>query len=84
VHWLLSVAAKKHPLIGICLFLLNQHLRDLGWNSYRIRNAVSLIRGLYDLRIIADYKSGLTVDKDESLKARRDAHAFCRLLGVIN
>lgn len=50
----------------------------------RLRDLKARIRRLYNERINADYKTGLTVDRLAAMDSRRDAFAVCRELGVID
>ena len=50
----------------------------------RLRDLKAKIRRLYNERINADYRSGLTLGESSARESRRDAHAICQELGVID
>lgn len=61
--------------------LIDRHLAARV-SALRLREIKSMFRRLYNERINADYRSGLTIDKRAALQSRRDAHCVCRVLGL--
>ncbi len=61
--------------------LIQAHLAAL-FSPVKLRALKTTVRRLYDERLNADYRSGLTVDRASALRSLQDAYAVCRALGV--
>ncbi|MFI5381233.1 MAG: HEPN domain-containing protein [Tepidisphaerales bacterium] len=60
--------------------LIDRHLAHLYPKQRRAMKAA--VRRMYDARIVADYRSQRTSDRDVATNVRRDAVEIYRLLGV--
>lgn len=61
--------------------LIQEHLGSR-LSSVKLRDVKSTIRRLYNERINADYRSGITLNRSAAMQSQRDAHAICRAMGV--
>lgn len=72
---------RETPPHSTIAALLERHLAS-SFQPAALRLLKAMVRALYHERIIADYRSGWTIDADAALRSRRDAYAVCRTLGV--
>ncbi len=74
---------RETPAHRMVTRLVEVHLAE-SLTRRGLRELKARITRLYNERINADYKSGLTVDMSTALQSQQDAHSVCRALGVID
>jgi len=72
---------RETPAHHMVTTLMQEHLAP-SLTAAKLRDMKATIRRLYNERINADYKAGMTVDRLAALQSQRDAHSLCRELGV--